>query len=248
MAQEPKNGTCITETVNEEGIILKYKVVPVAARETTAAPVSMGATLKTRLCNFFGTMPPAPPLPTSSPTGQMTKTIMAANKPGGICLAMTVLWLKGILLEGHVEYTATTQQATVLFGMYSVLGNRRVKGARVGKEDMWAARHRAFAIHGLKMKDGQGEHFFGDVEEAFEWIRAHASKKAFSIRVPGHAIAAYINRGKAYYFDPNWGVYRYASVSDFSIYAYLHARFEYCTWDASPLPNEVSVIPITAGA
>ena len=109
----------------------------------------------------------------------------------------------------------------------------------------WMARKRAFKDLGLKMIESDTDSFFGTCEDAFEWISRHPLK-VFSIKVPGHALAAYYERPKVYYFDPNYGVYQYANIHDFCIYAYIHAFFDYCDWNASPQEREVFVLPIEA--
>lgn len=156
-----------------------------------------------------------------------------SKKPEGICLAMTVLWIKGVLLANNVKYTGDEQLATGLQGFYQ-LGD-------AGKR--WERRKKLFASQGLNMIDTGDQYFFGTCNDAFEWIRQRPLT-VFSIKVPSHALAAFYQRPKVYYFDPNHGVYAYDTINEFCLEAYLHAYFDYCDWQAKPPEKEVFVMPI----
>jgi hypothetical protein len=162
-------------------------------------------------------------------------TAVHAEKPGGVCFAMTVQWIRGILEKQTVKYTGDQTLATALHGFYTIRGR--------GTDGFWESRKRLFESQNLKMQDGTDQYFFGKCSDAFDWIRPRPLT-VFSIKVPGHALAAYYQKPKAYYFDPNWGVYEYPTISDFCVNAYIHCKFEYCTWDKDPAPNEVFVVPV----
>jgi hypothetical protein len=138
------------------------------------------------------------------------------------------------IAHNSVKYTGDEQNATILHGFYSV-GDSKVR---------WERRKKLFAAQGPRMVDDSGEYFFGTCNDAFEWIRM-LPLKVFSIKAPGHALAAFYQKPNVYYFDPNWGVYEYSSINEFCPEACLHMFFDYCDWQKNPPEYEVFVMTIT---
>jgi len=163
----------------------------------------------------------------------------SANKEEGVCFGMTVLWIRGIIQNNQVEYDYSDFQAELMHNKYTILGGGKVRG----EKGFWDARKKVFKDLNLTMHESGSNYFFGTCEDAFDWIKTKPLT-VFSIKVPGHAIAAYYKRPNVYYFDPNYGVYEYANINDFCIYAYLHAFFEYCDWQAGTPEREVFILPI----
>ena len=165
----------------------------------------------------------------------------STRKSEGVCFGMTVLWIRGIIQKNVIDYGYSTFEAELMHNKYNIMGGGKVRGDK----DFWEARKRTFEDLNLKMVEDRGRYFFGTCSDAFDWVQNHPLK-VFSIKVPGHALAAYYKRPEVYYFDPNYGVYEYPTINDFCIYAYLHAFFDYCDWQAEPKKNEVFVLPVEA--
>lgn len=154
-------------------------------------------------------------------------TAALSTEPMGICIAMTVQWIRGIYERNELAYDPGTppyHTAAVLQGYYER-----------GPAGYTAKLKRLMEVQNL-------EAFFnpysGTCRDAFAWIRKMPELQAFLIEVPGHAIAGFYLKPQAYYFDPNWGVYEYNTINDFCTRAYFHCRTSYCAMPGQVAPND----------
>ena len=160
-------------------------------------------------------------------------------KEEGVCFGMTVLWIRGLIQSGQIEYNYSNFEAELMHNKYTIFGQGKVRGDKA----FWESRKKVFKDLNLKMNESGNNYYFGTCKDAFKWIKTKPLT-VFSIKVPGHAIAAYYQRPNVYYFDPNHGVYEYTNINDFCFEGYMHAFFNYCDWQAKPEKSEVFILPI----
>lgn len=156
-------------------------------------------------------------------------TITKGHTPNGVCIAMTAMWFRSIFTNLNVSmegdqgkkfrYNGHNVNAESIFGFYRVKGD---------SGDYWEARKKLFSAQGLSIDESTEK--YDTCRNIFDHIRGLSGPKAISIKVPGHAIAAYVAGPKFYFFDPNDGVVEYDNGGDFFIDAYIHAHFSYCDW------------------
>ena len=161
-------------------------------------------------------------------TGLYRGSEVPAKSSLGICFAMTVMWMKRVLQLRQVTYEANEHMVTGIQTFYM-----KAPAGKVGQRT-----REVLANNGMVQLETGDDYFAGTCQDAFEWIRLKPLT-VFSISAPYHALAAFYQKPAVFYFDPNFGVYEYASIDDFCLYAGAQAFGDYCRTE-----NEVMVNPV----
>jgi hypothetical protein len=170
------------------------------------------------------------------------------HKNKGICCALVLVWIQEIL-QGRGQWEATarpddaqrwtpnahpggTKLGTFLGGHVASRIFLEIKEAE-GFQGYPRAIAAAYDKRGMDMQTGQG--FDLEPDDALDDIAKSQGPRSFHLDMWDHAVGIHFcGPGAAtYYFDPNYGVYRYGSIDAFKtgVKSHLLAR-RYCDMDS----------------
>lgn len=131
---------------------------------------------------------------------------------------MCLLWFKKIFKTQYRDVTWTledTREAKTIFTQYMMIpgtGNRR-------EDEMAMYQRHGMTLH-WNVQSNENE-YLGDCktgggDEAISWIRNVPELTCFCIGTPVHVMAGFWQKGKAFFFDANAGVFEFSNINDFA--------------------------------